>query len=123
MRHVKQRIKDLQDLKPGWLDNGRGRALPAEGLSWLEGLLTDLMVERSLPEPRLYATPEGEVEAEWSFGAWEVSATIDLEKKGAWMHAANVETLEDTEEMLDIGAQAGVERLVAFLMKFFDFQA
>jgi hypothetical protein len=118
VRQVEERIKELQGLKPGWLDNEHGRALPEEGLSWLEGLLIRLMVERYLPKPRLYATPDGEVEAEWSFGAWEVSATLDLDKKSAWMHAANVQTLEDAEETLALETLTGVERLVAFLMQY-----
>ena len=34
------------------------------------------------------------------------------------MHAANIETLEDAEETLDLGTLTGVESLVAFLMQY-----
>jgi hypothetical protein len=118
VRQLEERIKQLQDLMPGWHEGKYGRALASDGLTWLAELLTRLMVERYLPKPRLAAGPEDEVEVEWSFGAWEVSATINLEAKRAYMHAAHIETLQDDDKNLELDTPEGIESLVTFVRKY-----
>ncbi|MFY0571470.1 hypothetical protein ACN28E_47625 [Archangium lansingense] len=112
---VESRIKELQEW---WGATVPDRAFVAEELSWLEGFLLNLMVERYVPKPRLYLRPDGQIETEWTFGDWEVSATINLATKSAWMHAGHVETLEDADATLDLGTSAGAEALVVFLRQY-----
>lgn len=100
LRQVEDRIASLFTLQPGWLD-GQGAALPAEHLTWARELITELMVDDAFPRPRLFPTEEGHLEAEWTAGRWEVSATINLAAHSAYMHAANMDTLEDFDETIE----------------------
>jgi hypothetical protein len=84
------RLNELQALQPGWLD-GEGEALNAEGLTWLRGLLRELVAGGGLPPPYLYPTPAGEVEAEWTFRLWEINATFDLLAHRVAVLATNTE--------------------------------
>jgi hypothetical protein len=112
---VESRIRELE----AWWDSTvPGRAVMADELSWLQGLLIRLMVERFVPRPRLYLRPDGQIEAEWTFGDWELSATFNLATKHAYMHAGQVETLEDADATLDLGTPTGAEGLVAFLRQY-----
>jgi hypothetical protein len=90
---VDDRLRELQDLKPGWLE-GEGRALPKAGLEWVRGVLLEMMAHNGLPPARLAATEEGGVSASWHFRPWYVSADIDLMERSAYLHAAQVVTKE-----------------------------
>lgn len=137
--HIPEKIRDLQDAKPWtgsdeasvgqvesrireleawWNSTVPGRAVMADELSWLQGLLIRLMVERFVPKPRLYLRPDGQIEAEWSFGDWELSATFNLATKRAYMHAGQVVTLDDADATLDLATPTGAEELVAFLRQY-----
>ncbi|WP_434384730.1 hypothetical protein [Melittangium boletus] len=112
---VESRIREFQEW---WGATVPDRAFVAGEMLWLGDYLIRLMVERHVPKPRLYLRPDGQIEAEWTFGDWEVSATIDLAKKSAWMHAGHVETLEDADATLDMRTSAGAEALVVFLRQY-----
>ena len=102
MGQVEKRLKDLEALKHGWFDGTSGEVLPAHGLEWLRDTILGLMVETRVPKPRLYPCLDGSVEAEWSFGAWEVSATIDLLTRQAILHAANMDSLEEQDKHVSL---------------------
>lgn len=110
---VAARIEELGTLRDGWLD-GAGIAPSRDGLAWLEAWLTSPAAE-NLPAPHLYPTPEGGVQAEWTIGALEVSAEIDLENKSAAIHRLDVNTGADAEDVLDLVDPAALERLAAIL--------
>lgn len=110
---VAARIEELGTLRDGWLD-GAGIAPSRDGLAWLEAWLTSPAAE-NLPAPHLYPTPEGGVQAEWTIGASEVSAEIDLENKSAAIHRLDLSTGADTEDVLDLVDPVALERLAAIL--------
>lgn len=89
--YVDDRLKELEELKPGWLD-GDGKALPRAGLEWLRSLLLEMMAHHELPRPRLVPTEDGGVSASWHFRPWYVSAEFNLLNKSAYLHAAQVVT-------------------------------
>jgi hypothetical protein len=111
------RFQKLATLKPGWLD-GVGDTLPKERLSWAQELLLELMANEAIPKPRLYPTPTGELEAEWSLCPWEVSATINLYKHAAYLHAVHIDTQEDNEDEMELETGEGRAAMAAFLRQY-----
>ncbi len=65
------RLEELRSLGPGWLD-GQGERLDQEALERASRMLSDLLT-LEIPRPRLFATPDGGVQAEWTLGNREVS--------------------------------------------------
>ncbi len=95
---VLTRLDELRELLPGWLD-GKGKALPADGLDWLGRCFEDLYPE-GLESPCFFPTPEGGVQAEWSLGDNEISLEIDFATRlGEW-HILNVVTDGETQRQL-----------------------
>jgi hypothetical protein len=118
VNRLEHSIDELKALMPGWLDGEHGESVSARCLDVAKHLFIDLMAENYVPRPRLYATAEGGIEAEWSFGTWEISATLSADGTSAWMHAANVQTLADDEETVSLEASNARERIEAFLKRF-----
>jgi hypothetical protein len=114
---LEERIASLAAIEEGWLE-GAGERLDAKGLDWLKSWLIREMVERGLPKPRLFPTPDGEIEAEWSAGPWEITATFNLEKHTAYLHAAQTETLEDDDQTVNLRKGPGEDDLFEFLKRF-----
>ena len=110
---VARRLSDLAGLQPGWLD-GAGVALNGEGLRWATSLL--ISVEQELPRPYLYPTPEGRLQAEWSFHGAEVSAEIDLVSHDVELVGVHTRTRAVTEEKINL--DQGVSTLIAFVTSF-----
>ncbi len=69
------RIAELAELKPGWLD-GAGAPLTLAALEKARITLTELLL-LDAPRPHIYPTPEGGVQAEWAAGAHEISVTFE----------------------------------------------
>jgi len=86
---IEQRLLDLRELRDGWYD-GRGVTLDAAGLDWLQESFLFRFDDARLPLPRLFPTVEGNVQAEWSLGSWEVSLEIDLKLKKGFFQAVQV---------------------------------
>jgi hypothetical protein len=116
---VDDRLKELEELEPGWLD-GDGQALPKTGLEWLRGLLLEMMAHHELPRPRLVPKEEGGVTASWHFRPWYVSAEFDLNQKNAYLHAAEVVTKEIHDlEISFVKDEDGVlDQFASFVLRF-----
>jgi hypothetical protein len=69
------KITELEELQAGWLDGG-GVALTAPAIRAARITLTELLL-LEVPRPRIYPTPEGGVQAEWSAVDYEVSVTFE----------------------------------------------
>ena len=97
---VPARIDELRELQDGWLD-GEGLALDGAGLDWLSDGFDELYPSEA-PLPRLYPTPEGGVQAEWSFPPHNVNLEIDLvSRQGEWF-IFDMESDADEEVELDL---------------------
>lgn len=97
---IATRLEVLAQLQNGWLD-GKGVALDKEGLEWLTGSF-DFLYNSILPLPYLFPTPEGAVQAEWSFNEWEITLEINLENKNAEYQAVNVLTGSTVDKILNL---------------------
>ena len=107
---IDRRLDGLKDLQDNWADgmqspsdwgNGYGKAPRHEGLDWLKHQFA-AHYPSTLDRPRLYPTPEGGVQAEWSIGPNETSLEIDLETHLAEWHNLNVDTDDSCERELDL---------------------
>lgn len=116
---VESRLKEFEDLEHGWLDGKHGEVPSKEGLDWVRGILLALMASYKVPLPYLYPTPEGGVQAEWSFKPWEVSAEFNLRERAASLHAVNGETREaEVDEVtFEENADAALERAAGFVLE------
>lgn len=117
VKQLDDRFGKLAFLEPGWLD-GKGSALPAAELLWAKEIIFGLMVDGSLPKPRLYPTPAGDIEAEWSHEAWEVSATIVLKEHVASVTVVNVDTDDDDDGDFNLDSEDERAELMSFLQQY-----
>lgn len=69
------RLDEIASLKAGWLD-GDGVRPDIGALDRARRVLSDLLTFE-VPRPRLFATPEGGVQAEWTVGENEISVTFE----------------------------------------------
>jgi len=113
---IDRRLAALAELEPGWLD-GVGAPIPPRTLVRLADLLK--VAERDgLPRPYLYPTPEGEVQAEWSFMGAEVSARFDQDVNV--VSCVGVHTRSGAQRDADINLKSphGMAELLAFVARF-----
>jgi hypothetical protein len=73
------RLDQLASLEPGWLD-GEGVPPDAMVITRARRILADLM-SFEVPRPRVFPTPEGGVQAEWTVHEHEVSVTFEPDGK------------------------------------------
>lgn len=113
---VEKRLGELGKLAKGWL-NGEGVPLDGAGVTWMADTLK--AAEGSgLPRPYLYPTPEGGLQAEWSFHGAEVSAEIDLATHQAELVGVHTKTGASSDKKINLGTTRGIDELVAFVNKY-----
>jgi len=95
---VAARLDDLRGIKNGWLD-GRGFAPSPQGLDWLAQCFASYYPDDLRP-PYLYPTAEGCVQAEWSFGTYEISLEIDLDRRAGEWHSLDSGT--DVDDWMEL---------------------
>lgn len=100
---VSTRLNELRALMPGWLEGG-GAAPPGDGLDWLSGAFHSRF-PNELPSPYLYPTEAGGVQAEWQFGAVDMSLEIDLRAHTAHWHSLNLHTNQAESHELDLNTE------------------
>jgi hypothetical protein len=93
VKDVETRLQELGALEPGWFD-GDGESLPSAGIRWLRTLLLAVISQGDVPVPRIFPTPEGGIQVEWSIGDWEVAADFNLVTKAVAVHATNMRSRE-----------------------------
>lgn len=93
-------IDDIKLLRPGWLDGEGDVASPADLDRLIRWFAIHLTADA--PLPHLYPTPEGGVQAEWTFGAYEITLNIDLPSGDAIWHALDLATNTDEEITLNV---------------------
>ena len=107
---VTSQLDDLRRLKDGWADgiqhpsdwgNGYGKAPSHAGLDWLDDKMK-IEYPDDLLCPRIYPTPEGGIQMEWSIGQYEASLEISFDDRGGYWHNLNIETIEDEERELNL---------------------
>ncbi|MGK3967706.1 hypothetical protein WMF38_26475 [Sorangium sp. So ce118] len=93
--------------------------LDPDGVAWLNDILHNLTDEAQVPLPYLYATPDAEVSAEWTFGPWEVVITFSLESRAATLLAVNTSTGKSADDAVaDAGSPEANEAIVRFVTGF-----
>lgn len=101
---VAVRLDEFRTLKHGWLD-GKGFAPSPDGLNWLTSRFERHFPD-DLPNPYLYPTPAGGVQAEWSLSGHEISLEIDLITRAGLWHDLDMQTEDDTARSLSLDSQA-----------------
>lgn len=75
-----RRLDELGQLEDGWLD-GEGQGPNELNIILIKQRLQTLVEQFDVPIPYLYPTVDGGIQAEWSLGSWEVSATFCQPRK------------------------------------------
>ena len=103
---VSARIDQLLLLRDGWHD-GEGCAPTPDGLRWFASAWESHWPSES-PLPRLFPTPEGGVQAEWTVGQISISAEVNLVTKLAALLAVNAQSGDITnDETVNLASDAG----------------
>ena len=103
-------LNDLRELQDGWLD-GDGKAPSSDSLDWLHEAF-ECKFPLDAPEPHIYPTENGGVQAEWSIGPNEITLDIDLETHlGDW-HVLEMESDDVSEQTLNCNDDADWRWLV-----------
>jgi hypothetical protein len=98
------RLTELRTLKDGWLE-GEGLAPDPAGLDWLAGMFEKCFPDDD-PVPYIYPTPEGMVQAEWSFYPNDIGMVIDPKAHRGEMYCLNLKTGKDRVDTLDLDNRA-----------------
>jgi hypothetical protein len=75
LARLDRRFDELAAVRAGWLD-GEGVALDAVVLDRARRSLAELL-NFDVPQPRVFPTPEGGVQAEWTVAGHEISVTFE----------------------------------------------
>lgn len=106
---VTLQLEKLASLKDGWLD-GIGLAPSLDKLQHL-AYMFDANFDANLPLPRIYPTPGGGVQVEWSIGVWEVTLEIDLVTEVGEYQALNLSNDQCHEHQLALDTVDGWKML------------
>lgn len=79
LKRLDERLEELAGLQAGWLD-GNGARPDISALSRARRTLAELL-GLDVPRPRVFATPEGGIQAEWTIGNREISVTFESDSK------------------------------------------
>ncbi|MCB9660728.1 MAG: hypothetical protein H6726_23995 [Sandaracinaceae bacterium] len=113
---IEKRLAAIATLADGWLDGG-GAAVSREGLAWLTQALTAAEGD-GLPRPYLYPTPDGNVQAEWTFPDAEVSAFVDLSVRTASCVGVHIKSGAHLDGDFSLEVAEGTSLLAGFVARF-----
>ena len=113
--NIAAQLDELRTLEDGWLD-GSGSAPPAAGLEWFLARF-EQYYPAELPLPRVYPTPGGGAQLEWSLGSNEVSIEVDLIPRKAEWHAVDLSSGKDEFELLDLDTARDWDRVAAHIRR------
>jgi hypothetical protein len=90
------RLEELKLLKEGWLDGKQGKSLNPQNLTRLENSWNKYY-PKTLQSPCLYPTPDGNIQAEWSLGTFNVILKIDIEQQNGICQIMDMSTGIDSK--------------------------
>ena len=91
---LENRLEELANLEPGWIDGGYrnpelkfGEAIPKETIDWARECIVNHM------RPYLYPMPDGRIQIEYAkIGDVDLSIEVDGKDKSMHIHALNHKT-------------------------------
>lgn len=87
------RLGEIAALRPGWYEPGV--PVPSgESVSGMLRFMETVILPCGVPVPFLYPTLDGGVQAEWSHGDWEISATLEESGQSVQLDAVNVMSMD-----------------------------
>lgn len=104
-----RQLERLRTLEDGWLE-GEGTAPPADGLDRLAVGFEKYFPEE-LPLPRIYPTPAGGVQMEWTLGSNEIGVEVDLTTGTGEWHRVDLSSGRDEMDSLDLTTSKGWQAL------------
>lgn len=111
------RLTQIAQLETGWL-YGKGAAVPASEITWLIALFARLET-LGVPQPHLFPTPDGHVQAEWSLRNGDIEVLFhDGAAECVHTHWTNHEDVDIFETRIDLHDDAGVSALVNLVQRF-----
>lgn len=113
MSYIYSRIRELRDLKAGWLD-GDGECVSVVALSRAQEVLVELLL--ALPDMSLgiFPVPDGSVQAEAAYASWEIELVFtDVAVGFCATDAATSSTIDVTIE--DVSPEVVVAQILDFL--------
>jgi hypothetical protein len=113
---VASRIDELRQLGDGWLD-GHGRAPLGAHLDWFAAAFESHFAN-DLPLPHVYPTESGDLQAEWTLGAVDITLEVDLVSRNAHWHALDLKADRAEERDWDLGSDQAWEELAAALRQY-----
>jgi hypothetical protein len=116
VRKMWNRIDHLSTLEDGWIE-GEGSAPSETAIVRAREILARLLVDHEwVARPKVYPTPDGGVQAEWTLGRWacEVAFSADGTARG---EATEVEDDRDSEIELDTLSASNADQLASWLMR------
>lgn len=106
---IQTRLGEIVSLPAGWLD---GDGLPVDRrIARVAEAVSRYLLFRTVPRPRVYPTPEGGVQMEWTLGPREISLTVRADESIYGLRV-NLATGEAFEAQFDTFAIAPVAELV-----------
>jgi hypothetical protein len=98
-----KRLDELRALRDGWLE-GDGMTPDAVVVAHAREVLTRLLVDnRERPRLKLYPTPDGGIQAEWTIGDCGAALIFESNEDGLVAEATNVETGEERKALFAPG--------------------
>lgn len=111
--NIERRLAVLARLPEGWLD-GTGASIDKQALAWIAEVLKRAEAD-GLQRPYLYPTPEGMVQAEWSFPGAEVSALFEYDTRTVSCVGIHTKSGANRDEDIDLHTPSGITRLITFV--------
>jgi len=115
---IEKRLRELHALivergdQPGWLQR--------DSLDRVGKILGRVAEDYELPFPYIYASNDGELSAEWSFGNWEVDLTFDRSVERVIAFAIHSRSQEVEEFTLPLDRANAIDRIGRFAARFHD---
>jgi len=112
-----ERLTQLAQLEPGWL-YGKGEPIPASEVTWLIALFARLEI-LGVPQPHLFPTPEGHVQAEWNLPHGDIEARFcDGTAECVFTRWAGHDDVDVFETTIALHNEEGVAALVNLVRRF-----
>ena len=106
---VRNRLLELLKLEEGWL-NGEGKPLYRSGTEQFINFFEEYF-SATLPEPYLFPTPEGNLQAEWVINSVDITLDIDLSNQSAFYQASSNKNEETDEAILNLTQEQSWQQL------------